>query len=288
MTQQGNLRRHFVETYLRTSLSPLPIMVPSLKRKARAITTIIIDTPALTDGSYTLQRIMPLTHSTADILRAAHDALSNQDDTLAHHLSAALPPVSRSSHKPITSSLDPVHHTTWHNGATYTTYWFGDPIVLLQRSGLSDTEREHIRLMIRKLSTGGDCLYATAVSTSREWHPHQATPVDLLGLVALRPKVYPGTLAVISAMKRQGITIIYASSQYDATVLAVARTAQLVPRTIVSARHASRTLPMHERLYSELTHAEKKHLVSQFSLPSAVAVNEPLTVFWRAYLATTR
>ncbi len=239
------------------------------------IETIIVDTTALIDSNKPVLHAYPLAETSShDLMNAAAHALVGTTSVTLQQFRAVLPQVHTN---PIAIATRPTAGTTWHNGKFYTTYWIGTVESLLQRCDLTENEREQTLAQVRRLNTQHKLVYCVASE-------HDESPVGkgreliLLGLIANEITIHRDLIQAIAFCREKNIRLIYASSDTDTTVSAVAHATKLMAHSTVPSRfdlkyHRS----IHSDSYAHLSKSAHRTLIEQFDPSTTLVTNQPLT-----------
>lgn len=287
MAKQGEATRAWLERYFGIKISMFRPIPKSLLQRIRSISTLVIDTDCITDGTLHFDRTVGYDdHSSQDTVDAALHALVGNTSTLATTLRQALP-----NHN---TPYDPVAHhdatylsSTWHHGERYQTYWIGEPAQLLSAIDLTDNEREKLVVSTRKASLSGETVYLVGKSLS-------ATPpsslrsakIELVGALHLRPRVFSGIEAAFAQCRERGIQIVYASSDSEHLVRTLADVTCLVSRATLPyvPSTKSSSLSTTRPVYAELSAAQQKRLLDSIASDDTLVVREAFPKFWKEFV----
>lgn len=280
MTKRLNDAREFARVYDNSTIPRLHIP-RALRRRAVAISTLIINTPNLTDGSLTYSRTWSPAYSTTELFEAAHRALAPQPDAQAATYMQALSfATTHAAQSVAMHTSKETYSATYHHGAFYEHYIFGEPLEITASCDLSENERERILLQTRKLSCGGVivCAVSRAESKLLEKQPGQDV---FIGLVCLAQTVYTGTVTALARLRASGYRIIYASQDRSVRVSSLAHELGLIPLTDLPLVHANTRPAGNVAVYAELRDSELRHLLAGCDDAHTIVVKHPLPEFYR-------
>ncbi len=278
MTSRGDRARLFAEAYYGLTLPRLRIP-QSVRERTRRITTLIVDTPCLTDLSLTYSHTWSLHESTSEVLTDALRALVGHTGTEAHRIRLALNQPSPLSHPVELDETNGIYTTTYHRGDMFEHVSLGDVKTLLRQCDITENERERIILTAREQAHTGHVVYAVAHATSKLKRAPQAKSFSFAGLVSFSVKLYPNTELAIERLREMGFTLVYASSDSSEIVSTLAHASCLAPVSVLPVRSVSHHVPAGQPLYSELSEREKAHLVAHYPSDATLVVMHPLSVF---------
>lgn len=255
-----------------------------LRQQLHAITTFIVDSSSLIKDTYQCNGTWSLYASRSDVITAAHNALLNNDEPGLRSLRNSLPPSKNMAHSPINSGSQTISWSTWHNGSDYTTFWCGDITAMLHHADLTDNEREQVMLEARKAISRGLIAYAVGSSLTSFLPARPEHNIRQIGLVFVKPTVYPGIETTLRQIKAQGIDIMYVSSDDTYTTTAVAHLTGLANKDDIAITiTAGRLSAMHSQLYAKSTPALYQRLVASYPVGSLATVSAPLPEFWHNF-----
>ncbi|MGB4762801.1 MAG: hypothetical protein WBP12_05610 [Candidatus Saccharimonas sp.] len=243
--------------------------------------TIVVDTSSLVD--FSLPVIETHASTTAkSVLDAARRALIASTTYREHILKEALTPLVEQP--AATYSRYGIVGSSWHHGAHYNNYWLGPVEQIIQRSNLTENERERITTVARQLGTKGSTVYAVATSVEtqqKNTDPATFQPLNLnyIGLLSHRLRPHPDLTRSLALCKRQGIDIVYATCDDELLVSTVAHMTKLIPKTALPQRyHPSLPIPPGNACYAGLSTDAHSQLLASFDPRTTLATIEPLPV----------
>lgn len=256
-----------------------------LRRKAKRITTVIIDTAALTSGDLVFDRVVPISGTDNEVLSTAHDALSGRKGPLGNALGEA-----QDTAPPIAFFSGRTEASVRHYGEQFEAAWIGKPTTIAHQARLTDTEREQFLMMARKLAAHGSAVYAVARSQSHKAPTsYSDVSVEIIGLVLFHPQLHHGTESAVAAIKDNDITVVYASGDTEHTVMNLAGASLVANQsTVPFVYRAGRELPGAAILYASLSDSAHNKVIASFPKQSTLVVNEPLPEFWRDFTTFLR
>lgn len=257
-----------------------------LSQQLRHITTFVVDSPSLIKNTYQFNATWSLQMDRNEIIVAAHNALIATEEPRLQLLKNSLPLSKNTSHAPIDGGSQVLSWSTWHHGGDYTTFWCGDVTTMLHHANLTDTEREQLMLEARKAISRGLIAYAVGSSLTPSIPSRPEHNIERLGLIFVKPTVYPGIETALQQIKAHGITVMYVSSDDTYTATAIAHLTGLAAKDdIALTLTAARMQAMHSRLYAGSTTVLRKRLIASYPPDSLAVVSEPLPEFWRSFRA---
>ena len=283
MGQAKNQQRAFIDHYFPGSAGRL-LSLSAAKKQASAITTLVVDTLNLTDGSVQLDRALPFGTSGHVPLHDAKKAMVGQTGFLSR---ALLEPGDESveHYQPIQIITDSVSGSVWHYGQIYKSYWIGRATSIAHRAELTENERESFLMTCRKLAAHGSKVYA--VSYSEHEHlpkSYKSVHSHIVGILVFHPNLYAGTEEAVAAIHNQSLGIVYASQDSEHDVQAFARRSCIdTSNAIPFVWRAGRELPVDHTLYAGLTGAQRENVIRQFPNALVLAHDEPLAQFWKQF-----
>ena len=259
--------REFIKNYFGITTRRLTIPT-SIRRRAKRIDTIVIDSTALTDGRLNFAQSYSLdTSPRSQLLR----------DSMGDH--ASLP------YDPVSSHDGTLTHSSWHEGELYRTYWLGEVADIINHTDLTDNEREKLLIAARSYSARGRQVYAVGVSLTRSL-PGARPKGDTLrsvGLVSFHYTLHPDTPYAIEKIKQEDIDIIYASTDSVLNTTTLAHLSCLVPATILAKNAKIVSVSTADTVIGGFTPEEKERFYRRFSPATTLFVNEPLIQFWNHF-----
>lgn len=255
-----------------------------LRQQLHNITTFIVDSSSLIKNTYQFSGAWSLYASRDEMISAAHNALLNNDEPGLQSLKNSLPPSKSTALSPISSGNQTISWSTWHNGGDYTTFWCGDITAMLHHADLTDNEREQVMLEARKAISRGLIAYAVGSSLTSFLPARPEHNIEQVGLIFVKPTVYPGVETTVRQIKAQGIDIMYVSSDDTYTTTAVAHLTGLSNKDAIAITiTAGRLSAMHSQLYAKSTPELYQRLVASYPIGSLATVSAPLPEFWRNF-----
>ena len=255
-----------------------------LRQQLRNITTFVVDSSSLVKNTYQFHSTWSLYANKNEVVTAAHNALLTNNEPGLQSLKNSLPPSKDRAHAPINSGSQILSWSTWHNGGEYTTFWCGDITSMLHQANVTDTEREQLMLEARKAISRGLIAYAVGSSQTSFLPARPEHSIEQLGLIFVKPTVYPGIETALQQIKTRGIDIIYVSSDDTYTTTAVAHLTGLADKDdIAVSLTAGRLSAMRSRLYAKSTPALYQRLIASYPIGSLATVSAPLPEFWRNF-----
>lgn len=251
----------------------------SKRTKQPSVTTIVIDTTSLVDITHPTIHTHPIIGTSTTVLQAAQKALVGADSLRMIHLSKVLEPVYE---HPVATYSRSIAGTSWHDGAQYRNYWIGEVDILVQRSDLTENEREALINTARHMGSDGQFVYA--VGTSVELHTKDTDPsaflprnIQLLGFIYTDVRTYPDLTRSLIWCREQGIRILYASSDAELVVSSIAHRTKLVPHTQLPQRyHTGIPIDNQASCFAELTKVARQKLIEQLDPSTTFVTDLPL------------
>lgn len=261
---------------------PARFVPVAIRRKTRALSTIIVRTSALTDGTCSVVSLQPHACTVDQLTNAAHHALTNDQSTLATQLLAALPSHSTITAKPLRTGTAPWQHSVWHHGAGIKTYWVGDICLLEVASDITENERDHLYQIASRAHAKGNL--AVVIGESTVAPTEQRVPsIALKGLIIYEPQLRFGTISAIETLKQHRITVRYLSSQPIYYVSTIAHRAGLLRRTSIPATRTITGFSLHEPVYAELTAGDEARVLATADTDKTIVVTQSLHEFTKRY-----
>ena len=201
-----------------------------MKRFPKAI---IVDTPALTDGTLRFGTFIPFATQTRETCKeAAQKALFSAPSHQAECLREALGITHNvGAHKPVANFQTSVTRTVWHHGADYMSYCIGPIANIAKLADLTENERELLDAQSSRLAGEGKIAYGLAygltnIVPSRLSDYHQK-PLVIAGVATFEPVLHPKTIMAVEKLKAAGTRILYLSRDSAGTVEALAQAAHI-------------------------------------------------------------
>ena len=277
-----SLRQKTLHDYLTTDI-PTKHAPVAIRREAKALTTVIVRTSALTDARCTLMSLHSHNCTDTQLTHDTYHALVGDHSALATQLKAALPPSSAANKaKPIKTSTAPWQHSVWHYGAMTKTYWAGDIRLLEIASDITENERDKLYLAAGRAHTKGQLVVVIGESTIAA-AKQQLPDITLKGLLIFEPQLRFGTASAIQTLARHKLSIRYLSSQPYYYVDAVARRAGLLQKTTAPAERTMTGLSLDESVYAGLTPGDEARILKTYDSEKTVVVTKPLHEFVHKY-----
>ena len=280
MTPSKKSLQSFAREYFNARRTPLGIS-RAAKQKAKAITTIVVDTDCLTAGTVRFSRTVPAAGSSDSELReAAARALAGHSTTESRLVREALniPP---GAAKPIAAPNDIALGSVWHHGEYYETLWIGSIASITHYADLTENEREKLHLLSRKIATDGLVAYAVSSSiTATPPRRYKEMSARYLGVILLQPVLFGSIEQAVADIRAHDITIIYASQNPEHVVQSFARRSCIASGpAIVHTYRRGHALPPNEPLYAHLPATVRDQLISRYGA-QGIVVRGSLVDFW--------
>ncbi len=259
-------------------LAPTVRNKTAVRRQAQRITTVIVDTKALTSGELTFDRAIPLVGSEKSVIETAHHALAGHEGMLV----AALGVESKKSTS-IKLFSGRATGSLRHQGELFAGAWIGKPTTIAHQAELTDTERERFLMQARQLAAHGSMVYAVARSYSKQApNSFRDVSVEIVGLLLFHPQLYHGTEEAVARIREADIDIVYVSRDPEHTVLEFATLSLITNQSVVPfVYRPGRALPESAVCYASLSEKAYNQVLARFPKESTVIVDEPLPAFWR-------
>lgn len=258
-----------------------------LRQQLQHIRTLVVDSSSLIKDTYQFDSAWSSHMDKNEVVTATYNALIATDELKLRSLRNNLPPSKDAAHAPISGDYQTLSWSTWHHGSDYKTFWFGDITSMLHHADITDTEREELTLRARRAISRGLIAYAVGSSLTPSLPARPDHDIEQLGLIFMKPIVYPGTETALRQIKSHGIDILYISSDDTYTTTAVAHVTGLAEKDEIAVALTARRLPtMHCRLYAGSTPILYRRLIAPYPTGSLATVNVPLPEFWRDFMAT--
>ncbi len=253
----------------------------AIRREARALTTVIVRTSALTNGRCTFVSSYPHECNNAQLIDMAHRALTGDTSSLAAHFIEALPP-SAIKTKPLRSATSPWQHSVWHNGSSTRTCWAGDIRLLEITSSVTENERDRLYLAAERAHTKGQLVLVIGESTAPTTK-RQLPDITLKGLILFEPQLHFGTASAVKTLNHHNVSVHYFSSQPYYYVDAIAHRAGLLQKTITPEQRTITGLAMDKSVYASLTPGDEARLLAHANTKHTMVVTQPLYRFAQKY-----
>lgn len=249
----------------------------TLRRKAKRITTVVVDTNNLTNGALTFDRAVPISGTISDVIDTAHQALAGHDGVLSDALSV------RPSKAPIKHFSGKATGSVRHHGELFISTWVGKPTALAHQADFTDTEQERFLMHARQLAAHGSMVYAVGRATSKQLPAsYKEVSVEIVGLLLFHPRLYHGTEEAVALIREADIDIMYVSQDPEHIVLQFATLSLIANQsTVPFVYRPGRAIPKSAVCYAALSDAAKANVVNGLDKDSTLIVNEPLPDFWQ-------
>lgn len=273
----------------RTAVKQLRLASPlrsrrRVKQRLQHITTFVVDSSSLVRDRYDFDATWSLSMHKENIVLAAHNALTATDNPELLLLKKSLPPTKITVHTAVNSGNKKISWSTWHHGGDYETFWCGDITTMLHYANLTDTDREHIMLEARKAISRGLIAYAVGSSTSATLPTNPSHTIEQLSLIFVKPIMYSGVETTLQQIHKQGISVVYISSDDTYTTTAIAHlTGLATTNDIAVSLTPSRIARMQTKLYASATPVLRQRLVDSYPVDSIAEVTGSLPEFWRNF-----
>ena len=255
-----------------------------LRQQLHSITTFVVDSSSLVKDVYRFHSTWSPYSNKATLLTAAHNALLATDNPELQLLKDSLPTNTHTTHAPVDSGNQILSWSTWHNGGEYTTFWCGDVTAMLHHANLTDTEREQVTLEARKAISRGLITYAVGSSTTTTQPTGPEHTIEQVGLIFVKPTIYPGTEIALQQIKAHGITVVYVSSDDAYTTTTIAHLTGLSTKNSVAVTLTAERLPaIKTQLYAGATPALYKRVLDSYHAGTLAVVTAPLAEFWQNF-----
>lgn len=244
------------------------------------ITTLVIGSKSLVSEACGPLALHPFGVATMASLRTtlAH-ALKGSQHPLHEQILAQLPSISL---EPAARYDSTIAGSAWHQGDHYMLYWYGPAEQMIQRSDLTDNEREQLLAQARSLAVAGSIVYVAG----RTLLPHtkhtdltavQPNDLQIDGIVAYNVRLWPGTRDALDFCNRQGIQVVYASAEPMLTTAAVAIHTGLLAKEQLPVRILSTMRPVVAPVYASVSERVRRQIVATFDTDHTLATDKPLT-----------
>jgi hypothetical protein len=197
----------------------------------------LILTPALTDGSFSLISWQSFDGDVAALRDAAplalHGAKSSWSQSL---LSIVRNEEDMRTPKPLFLQDNYISGATYHHGTDHAHYVIGPLTAILRICASSENEREVAVQFARQQTTLGHVCYAVARGNSKSDITSIAQfegihRLDFLGVIVVKPQLYPNTLHRLSLLKNKYSTLHYLATGDEYYAAAIAIQAKLINPT---------------------------------------------------------
>ena len=276
--------REFIKNYFGITTRRLTIPT-SIRRRAKRIDTIVIDSTALTDGRLNFAQSYSLDISPKEVTAIAQRTLIGNTSPRSQLLRDSMGDHASLPYDPVSSHDGTLTHSSWHEGELYRTYWLGEVADIINHTDLTDNEREKLLIAARSYSARGRQVYAAGVSLTRSLpgaRPKGGT-LRSVGLVSFHYTLHPDTPYAIEKIKQEDIDIIYASTDSVLNTTTLAHLSCLVPATILAKNAKIVSVSTADPVIGGFTPEEKERFCRRFNPATTLFVNEPLIQFWNHF-----
>lgn len=273
MYRRRRAANQFIEMYYHGQSIPPLRRVHYVQARLQPVTTIIIDTPQLTDGTLRYSRSWSPTDSEKEVLRHASRALAKSSRE-ANYLREALTPISTHTPSQTTKRRD-IWIASYPRGEQYEHEAVGPLESVLACCDLTENERERIVLEARRYARYGNLIYAVASTTNLSSKPPRGSLV-FRGLVMLRLSLFPYTKQSIQHLRALGYTLVYASTDSATLVTTVAHHTALIPPSVLPQTSVNHQLSDKSTVYAALSPSDRRRLIASYENDSVLVAQQPL------------
>lgn len=276
--------REFIKNYFGITTKRLTIPA-SVRRRAKRIDTIVIDSTALTDGRLNFAQSYSLDTPPKEVTNIAQRALIGNTSPRSQLLREGMENQASLPYDPVSSHDGTLTHSSWHEGELYRTYWLGEVADIINHTDLTDNEREQLAITARSYIAHGRQVYAVGVSLPECLPGVQPKGPTLrsVGLVSFHRTLHPDTPYVIEKIKQEDVDIVYASTDSALNTTTLAHLSCLVPATILAKNAKAVSVSTTDPVIGGLTPKEREQFCRRFNPATTLFVSEPLIQFWNHF-----
>lgn len=276
--------REFIKNYFGITTKRLTIPA-SVRRRAKRIDTIVIDSTALTDGHLKFAQSYSLDTPPKEVTNITQRALIGNTSPRSQLLREGMESQASLPYDPVASHDGTLTHSSWHEGEFYRTYWLGEVADIINHTDLTDNEREQLTITARSYIAHGRQVYAVGVSLTECLPGAQPKGSTLrsVGLVSFNRTLHPDTPYAIEKIKQEDVDIVYASTDSALNTTTLAHLSCLVPATILAKNAKAVSVSTTDPVIGGLTPKEREQFCRRFNPATTLFVSEPLIQFWNQF-----
>lgn len=277
-------QRAFIRKYFGITTRSL-IARRSIHRRAQKVTTFIIDSAALSDGTLRFSRSFSFDNNSIKGQEIAQRVLTHQTTRYATQLRNSLgASSSRSLHNPVDIHTGAIMRSSWHHGSSFQNFWLSDVVTLIHYADLTENERERLIYWSRNAQSEG-CVtiaVATSVTNSLPRAKPAMQSLENIHILAFSQALYPQTAYVVERIRQMGIRIVYASSDLFDRTASLARMAGLIPYA-TALQPLESLSSVKSDVIANLSAKKYAAFIAQFDPSTRLVIDEPLVQFWPTY-----
>ncbi len=247
----------------------------AVKKQASAVTTLIIDHQALTDGSLHFEKVQSWPKQTVLDTQTVERALL--------HTPIALPKSQKQEQAPTAHSKGVVAGNIWHAGENYQAYWCGPPSAIAHSADLTDSEREEFLLFCRAQAARGHTLYAVSVSDHTTLPRHYGEKkARICAIVTVRLGIYPSIKETLPSIKNAGLSLIFVSNETEHTMMSLLAASGVGQAIEIGVERHHHIAIEGKMAYARVSPVSRRRILEHYGA-SALVVTDPLPAFWEKF-----